>query len=102
MVNGYVQMQQVNTIVHIDTIGIDVSVLNGRRMAIMSNSEVLHYRGPRNIIRYYFQQEYPDVDLEKLDMVLSKYRDDEIERFADMVCRFGLAAILDSVYDAIK
>ena len=63
----------------------------------MSNNEVPNYRGPRNIIRYHFQQEYPKVDMDKLDEVLSKYRDDEIERFADMVCRFGLAAILDVV-----
>lgn len=68
----------------------------------MLTNNVPIYRGPRNIIRYHFQQEYPEVDLEKLDRVLSKYRDDEIERFADMVCRFGLAAILDSVYEAIK
>ena len=66
----------------------------------MSNNEEISYRGPRNIIRYHFQQEYPDTDMEKLDKVLGKYRDDEIERFADMVCRFGLAAIFDIVCES--
>ena len=35
----------------------------------MSNNEEISYRGPRNIIRYHFQQEYPDTDMEKLDIV---------------------------------
>lgn len=59
-------------------------------------------RNPRNIIRYHFQQEFPNADLERLDKVFAKYREDELERLADAVCRFGLIAILDVVSDAIK
>ncbi len=59
-------------------------------------------RNPRGIIRYQFQREFPDGDLDKLEKVLSKYTDDEIERVADAVCRFGLIAILDAVEEVMK
>ena len=55
------------------------------------------YLSPRSIIKHYFNQEFPNGNVEKLDKVLSKYREDELERFADMVYRFGIAAILDVV-----
>lgn len=59
------------------------------------------YRNPRVIIRHLFTQEFPDCDLDKLDKILSKYTDEEVDRVADAVMRFGLAAVFD-VVDEIR
>lgn len=58
------------------------------------------YRDAKAIIRYHFEQEFPNGNLHKLEEVLSRYSSDDIIRFADMVSRFGLAGILDVVYEA--
>lgn len=58
-------------------------------------------RNPKQLLRYLFIQEFPGGDLDKLDKVLSKYTDEEVDRVADAAMRFGLAAMLD-VVDAIR
>ena len=57
-------------------------------------------RNPKNIIRYYFEQEFPNGDVDKLEKVMSKYSTEELERVADAVLRFGLAAILDVIEES--
>jgi hypothetical protein len=94
---AHVSVSRASILLSLDTIGIDVNVLNGRRMATMCN-----YRNPRAIIKHYFKQEFPEGDLDRLDKVLSKYSEDEITRVADAVMRFGIAAILDAVSHEIK
>ena len=59
-------------------------------------------RNPRTILKYYFQQEFPNGDMEKFEKVLSKYNNEDVERLADAVMRFGIAAILDAVPHEIK
>lgn len=59
-------------------------------------------RNPRTILKHYFQQEFPNGDMEKFEKVLSKYNNEEVERLADAVMRFGMASILDVVSHEIK
>ena len=58
-------------------------------------------RNPKQLLRHLFIQEFPDCDLDKLDKILSKYTDEEVDRVADAVMRFGLAAVFD-VVDEIR
>lgn len=58
-------------------------------------------QNPRTILKYYFQQEFPNGDMEKFEKVLGKYNNEDVERLADAVLRFGLAAILD-VIDEVR
>lgn len=54
-------------------------------------------RNPKQLLRYLFIQEFPDGDLDKLDKVLSNYTNEEVDRVANAVMRFGLAAMLDVI-----
>jgi hypothetical protein len=49
------------------------------------------------MLRQLFIQEFPNGDLDKLEKILSKYKDEEIDRVVDGAMRFGLAAILDVI-----
>ena len=51
--------------------------------------------GPRGMLRKLFIEEFPNGDLDKLEKILSKYKDEEIDRVVDGAMRFGLAAMLD-------
>jgi hypothetical protein len=44
-----------------------------------------------------FSEEFPDGDMNKLDKILSNYRDEEVDRVVDGAMRFGLAAMLDVI-----
>jgi hypothetical protein len=69
-------------------------------MAIMSDIFVHkdpYYRTSRGILRQLFIQEFPNGDLDKLEKILSKYKDEEIDRVVDGAMRFGLAAMLDAI-----
>lgn len=95
MVIGDALVEKVSISVSIDGIGIGVNVLNGGKMETMC-------RNPRTILKHYFQQEFPTGDMEKFEEVLSKYSNEDVERLADAVMRFGIAAILDAVSYEIK
>ena len=56
-----------------------------------------NYRTPKAILRNMFSEEFPDGDMNKLDKILSNYRDDEVDRVVDGAMRFGLAAMLDAI-----
>ena len=56
-----------------------------------------YYRTPRGMLRQLFIQEFPNGDLDKLEKILSKYKDEEIDRVVDGAMRFGLAAMLDVI-----
>ena len=51
--------------------------------------------GPRGILRKLFLEEFPNGDLDKLEKILSKYKDEEIMRVVDGALRFGLASMMD-------
>ena len=51
--------------------------------------------GPRGILHKLFLEEFPDGDLDKLEKILSKYKDEEIMRVVDGAMRFGLGAMMD-------
>lgn len=51
--------------------------------------------GPRGLLRKLFLEEFPNGDLDKLEKILSKYKDEEIMRVVDGAMRFGLAAMMD-------
>jgi hypothetical protein len=53
--------------------------------------------GPRGLLRKLFIEEFPNGDLDKLEKILSKYKDEEILRVVDGALRFGLAAMLDVI-----
>jgi hypothetical protein len=53
--------------------------------------------GPRGTLRKLFIEEFPDGDLDKLEKILSKYKDEEILRVVDGALRFGLAAMMDVI-----
>ena len=59
--------------------------------------DVPQYRSPKAILRHMFSQEFPDGDLDKLEKILSKYKDEEVDRVVDGAMRFGLAAMLDVI-----
>jgi hypothetical protein len=88
----HVNVSRASILLNLEIIGIDVNVLNGRRMAIM-----FEYRNPKAILRHMFSEEFPNGDLNKLDKILSNYRDEEVDRVVDGAMRFGLAAMLDVI-----
>ena len=51
--------------------------------------------GPRGLLRKLFLEEFPNGDLDKLEKILSKYKDEEIMRVVDGAMRFGLTAMMD-------
>lgn len=51
--------------------------------------------GPRGMLRKLFTEGFPNGDLDKLEKILSKYKDEEIMRVVDGAMRFGLAAMMD-------
>lgn len=55
------------------------------------------YRNPKAILRHMFSEEFPDGDMNKLDKILSNYRDEEVDRVVDGAMRFGLAAMMDVI-----
>ena len=55
------------------------------------------YRNPKAILRHLFEEEFPEGDMNKLDKILSNYRDEEVDRVVDGAMRFGLAAMLDVI-----
>ena len=60
-------------------------------------SEAPQYRNPKAILRHLFEEEFPEGDMNKLDKILSNYRDEEVDRVVDGAMRFGLAAMLDVI-----
>lgn len=54
-----------------------------------------YYRTPRGMLKQLFIQEFPNGDLDKLEKILSKYKDEEIDRVVDGAMRFGLASMLE-------
>ena len=83
-------IQAVRDITRFYTTGIVVKHLLGERTQTM-------YKEAKSIIKYHFQREFPKDNIDKLEDVLNKYSADEIIRFADMISRFGIAAILNVV-----
>lgn len=64
---------------------------------MLVNNQPHQYRNPKAILRHLFEEEFPDGDMDKLDKILSNYRDDEVDRVVDGAMRFSLAAMLDVI-----
>ena len=64
-------------------------------MSDIYHNDEPYYRTSRGMLKQLFIQEFPNGDLCKLEKILSKYKDEEIERVVDGAMRFGLASMLD-------